>query len=373
MRLLPVVLVLAACQGRVTDELEDTGEPVVVEGCRAGPGPAERIVVVSHPYAVDDTEWEVLSLSASGELATTGQTFSLGRATEGVVAFTPDGSLGLAAIEDGQLGVFSVVDGQVTVEFSGEFSDLYVTSVAMHPSGEKALLLDVNWRKNGGAVVEVAIDCDTGALTETRRWASKLAYAASARGADQWVVAADDIGSSGAGDVHLLGDDAVATASVFPDQDAVVSTMALAGDLALIGDFSGFGGGNRVGVARLDGDQLVAEPLVANIEDPVGIGVAPDRTSALISSGFGDALFAVAIDPSASPPVSLLGELIYDGGRPALPSGVVTISELDMAFVAENVGVRRVAFAPGGEMTDLGRFELGSGVEVVVGGIGVQP
>ncbi len=42
-------------------------------------------------------------------------------------------------------------------------------------------------------------------------------------------------------------------------------------------------------------------------------------------------------------------------------------------MVAENVAVRRVRFEASGGVTDLGAFRLGSGIEVIVGIVGVTP
>lgn len=367
MRLLTAAFLLTACRG-----VEPIIEDEVVEGCRAGPGPSERVVLVSHPYAADDTSWSVLSLDADGEIAAGEQTVQLGRATGGVVAFTPDGSVGLVALEDGGLGHFTVDAGVVTVVSTGPFGDRYIDAVAMHPSGERALLLDPNWRDNGGAVVEVGIDCATGDLTELRSWPSKLAYAALAWG-DEWVVAAEDVGGSASADVHRLRDDAEASGALFPDEDAIISSMAVAEDIVILADFSAFGGGNRLGVGRLEGSGIDALSVIPNVEDPVSIAVSPSADAALVSSGFGDALIALAIDPLLSSPVMRLGEIAYEGDRPALPAGIATVDSLGLAFVAENLGVRRVRFRPGGEIVDLGAFAVGTDTDSVVGAIGVQP
>src|SRR5262245_31080507 len=79
-------------------------------GCERAPAAADRtrLAVVSHPYTADGSPseaWEVLSISADGELAVTGTRFDMGRATGGSVAFTPDGAVGAAAQEDGTLGL----------------------------------------------------------------------------------------------------------------------------------------------------------------------------------------------------------------------------------------------------------------------------
>jgi hypothetical protein len=365
---------LLACDGGAGDQGSDSGAQQEVEGCRSGPGPVERIALVSHPYAEDPLAWEVLSVDGQGELARTEMELSLGRATHGAMAFTPDGSLGFVPLDDGGLGVIEVVDGTPRVRSSGPWGELYVGAVAMHPSGERILLLDANWRENGGAVVEVAIDCVTGDLTERRRWPSKLAYAALPHGEGEWLIAADDVGDSMSGDLHRVGGLSSSSATLFPtDEDAIVSTMARAGDVVLVADFAAFGGGNRIGLGRVTADGLISAGLVTGTEDPVSIGVSPSGRSAVVSSGFGDALLALAIDDGAEPPVRLLGELSYAEDAPALPAAIVVVEPLGVGFVAENLGVRRLGMTEDGAITDLGRFELGTDVEAVVGAIGVQP
>lgn len=362
------------CKPAVEEDSGDTA-PVAVEGCRTGPGPSERIAVVNHPYATDPATWEVFDVDAEGEITSTGTTFLLGRSTTGRVAFTPDGSIGLVALEDGVLGVFEVEDGAVRVietDWQGT-DDLYVTGVAMHPSGEKALVLDANWRKNGGQVTEVAIDCVTGEVTQTdAAWPSKLAQAAAPFGAEEWVVAADDLGTSGPGSVHRLGDDVVATAELFADASAIVSAMAVHDQLVVLGDYNAFEYGDRLGVGRISADGIEPLGVVSGVTDPVDLAFSPDGSSLLVSSGFGDALLALTVGEGAQP-VELLGELTYSGGGPALPSGIVVVPDLSMAFVSENLGIRRVQFGASGAMTDLGRFDVGTGTESVVGALGVQP
>ena len=43
------------------------------------------------------------------------------------------------------------------------------------------------------------------------------------------------------------------------------------------------------------------------------------------------------------------------------------------AFVAENTGVRRVAFQKGAAPKDLGKYDLGDGMEQITGALGVSP
>jgi hypothetical protein len=80
----------------------------------------DRFVVISHPYDADGGQagaYEVLLLSADGELSRTGSTFEMGRASFGEVVFTPIGRFGLAAQDDGSVGVFELDDaGEATLD-----------------------------------------------------------------------------------------------------------------------------------------------------------------------------------------------------------------------------------------------------------------
>lgn len=375
MRSLVIAVVLVGCSGPSGEDTSG-GDTDVVDGCRAGPGPDARIAVISHPYAAEPATWEVLELDSQGVLSTSGLTFVFGRSVSGRVVFTPDGTIGLAILENGVLGILGVEDGVVEV-LNASWNDplaTYIEGVAMHPSGETALLLDPNWRNNGGRVFEVAIDCATGDLTEAgRSWDSKLAAAAVYAGNDEWLISAEDVGASATGSLHLLGDDVTASGQLFPDADVILSSMATHGELAIQADYNAFGVGNRVGVARVTAAGVEPIQIVSNIQDPVDLVFSPDGRSVLVSSGFGDALLALSVDPDAAQPVQLLGEITYEGTGPALPGRISAVPDLSMAFVAENVGVRSLSFGSGGAITDLGRLDLGSGNEVIVGAIGVQP
>ena len=112
------------------------------------------------------------------------------------------------------------------------------------------------------------------------------------------------------------------------------------------------------------------------VEDPVAIATSPFDDAAIVVSGFGDAIFVLDYSPDAAAPFSLRGELTYVGDAPALPGSVVEVERgaLDgLVLVAENSGVRRVRFAAGGVVTDLGVLDFGSGTGEIVGAIGVTP
>src|SRR5574341_808238 len=103
-RLLPLLLIaLAACTAGGDDDDIGTASPTPTNPCPRLPPPAvrPRFVVVSHPYGAggaQTNDWAVHALSASGVLSTARlATFTMGRATDGRIAFTPDGEVGLVA------------------------------------------------------------------------------------------------------------------------------------------------------------------------------------------------------------------------------------------------------------------------------------
>src|SRR5690606_34284173 len=214
----------------------------------------------------------------------------------------------------------------------------------------------------------------------------KLPYALSFAGDGRALVAATDLldGSTPGADVHLVdlaGSAVLAGADAFPDDEQIVASAALTagGRHLLVGDnnqyYSTEGMTNRVAVVRIDGDALSPVQTLAPIEDPVAIVASPDDDAALVVSGFGDAILELAYQPDAAEPLALLGEVDYAGPAPQLPASAALIDRGALrgrVLVAELLGVRQLAFGPGG-VTDLGLTELGSDTGDIVGVIGVAP
>ena len=359
-------------------------------GCERAPAAADRTrhAVVSHPYTGDGSPsgaWEVLSISAEGELAVTGTRFDLGRATGGSVAFTPDGVVGAAAQEDGTLGLFTLsASGDVTVLDAGWQGAGYATAVVAAPDGGGFYLLDGQWRENGGGVYRVDVDCD-GAISDGGMVAAaRLPYAMVAASGGRALVAASDILDSAAGDdvhmVDLAGGDVLAGADAFPDDEQIVASAALTADGAylLVGDNNQFYDSdeleNRIAVVRVDGTSL-APVQTLSVEDPVAIAVSPFDDRAIAVSGFGDAILELDRAAGGGKPFSLAGEIDYEGAGPQLPGPVATIDRGALrghVLVAELLGVRHLVFGPGA-VTDLGLLSVGSGNAAITGALGLQP
>ena len=359
-------------------------------GCSRSPASADRVrhAVVSHPYTADGspaTGWEVLALDTGGELTATGTTFSMGRATSGTVAFTPDGTVGVVAQEDGSLGVFTLSPaGEVEVVETGWHGAAYASSVVPAPDGGGVYVLDSQWRENGGGVYRVDIDCDGQVEDAGLVAAARLPYAlVLAGGGARVLTAASDILDSEAGaDVHLVdlaAGEIVGGADPFPDDEQIVASAALTADGAylLVGDNNQFYSSeeleNRVAVVRVDGGELAAVQTLP-VEDPVAIAASPFDDGALVVSGFGDAIFALTRD-DVGKPFALAGEVDYHGPAPQLPGPVAAVERGALrghVLVAELSGVRQLRFEPGA-LRDLGLVSLGAGTAAITGALGLQP
>lgn len=394
-----IVLCGAACGGNDNPGGADAGQIDAIvsadapSGCQRSPAPDDRAryVVVSHPYgegSAQATAYEVLALSAAGELTQPGITFEMRRATDGVISFTPDGEVGLLAQGDGTLGVFTLdAAGAPTViaaayDAGGAF---YATDVVMAPDGSHAYVLNGQWRENGGGIYRVAIECD-GSLTyeglvAAARLPNGLVFAP---GQNTALLAAEDVLDSTAGDsafaLELGGTPAVlGGVDAFGDAEAIVASVAITagGDYFLIGDNSQFSGvPNRVAVVAVTGSSLAAVQVLTPLEDPFSIVASPFDDGALVVSGFGDAIFELDFDSANASRFSNAGELSYTGGAPQLPGDAVMIDRgplRGLVLVSENQGVRRVRFTGGGVIEDLGLTSFGTGVPAIVGAIGVQP
>ncbi len=362
-----------------------------VDGCVRAPAPADRVrhAVVSHPYDGDGdpaSGWEVLSVATDGALAATGTTFTMGRATGGTVAFTPDGAIGVAAQEDGSLGVFALSPGgEVEVIEAGWRGSMYAGAVVAAPDGGGVYVLDSQWRENGGGVYRVDIDCEGNVSDGGLVAAARLPYALvfEGGGARALAAASDILDSSAGADVHLVDvavGDVLAGADPFPDDEQIVASAATTADGAylLVGDNNQFYSSeelaNRVAVVRVDDTSLAAVQTLP-VEDPVAIATSPFDDGAVVVSGFGDAIIALTRDDGDSKPFALAGEIDYTGPAPQLPGAVASVDRGALRghlLVAELLGVRHLAFGRG-SVSDLGLLALGEGTEAITGALGVEP
>lgn len=374
--------------GSTTTSSTTTGSGGGACARKLGPADGPRKVLVSHPFSAAGTKadlWEVLDLDAAGALSRPGVTFHMGPAFMGRAAFTPDGLVAISAQDDGTLGVVRFDDGAPTVVHAAFKGPFYAEAVYMEPGGDAALVLDAEWRNIGGGVYRIPIGCD-GALGEAALIApAKLPYALArlAQSPSRVLLGSADVLDSQAPDNAFLLDlgaapSVVAGGAAFPDDQAIVSSVALTRDDAfgLFAD-NGLGVGDRVAVVSVTGTAVTPLQVLSPIKDPVSVVTSPFDNSAIVASGEGNAVYTLGFDASsASAPYTVTGHVTYVGNKPQLPGAAILMERGALkgrVLLAELSGVRQLRFEQAGGVTDLGLYDLGSGNESTVGVIGVQP
>jgi len=396
-----VAVLLAACGGDDDDVTDADASPPVADAAVAAPDAAPdaapacpfalpaanraRYVVVSHPFGADGTQanaYEVWDLSITGELSLGGATFEMGRASNGAIAFRPDGTIGVVAQGDGTLGVFRLDDtGQPTVVHAGYAGAFYADSVVFDPTDpDLVYVLDNQWANNGGGIYAVRLACDGSVASEQRILEAKLPSAIAFASPDRALLAAEQIGAGQPNfDAHLLdwspsSPTVAASADAFADDDAIRASAAVTPDglFFLVGDNSSFSKApNRVGVLAVGDSSLVPIQVLEPIEDPFAIVASPFGTSAIVVSGFGDEIIELSYNPTSTPPFAIVGQL----AALPLPGKAVMIERGDLTglvLISENLGVHRVMFSAD-DATDLGATTRASGLDNIVGAVGVQP
>ena len=302
-----------------TDEADDSGTPDAGDGCRSEPRDpdADRVVLANLPYEGTGADWAVLTLSAEAPSPTRARR-SQRDAPTSTPAVHPDGSLGIAPLDDGTISIVEVdAGGSVRVVEAGFTTGFYAEAVAMHPSGERVYVVDRNWEENGGGLYVLDLDCSTGApsvpddlpvdelgrLVATRLPAAALPIPGRP---DRLVL----ISGPTPADVRLIDTTSGAIldeVDVFPDDDAWLTTGAItpAGDLVLLTDTSAWSSrDNALAAVRVTGDSLTDVGSDA-LYDGVGIGISPDGTTAIVSSGYGDDIVRLSLDATAADAVTI--------------------------------------------------------------------
>lgn len=360
--------------------------------CPRLPGPADtlRKVVISHPYdsqAKKTGKYEVLHLAMDGTITRPQVFFEMGVAVFGNIHFTPDGQVGILVQDDGTLGVFRFLSsGDVEVVHKAFKGSFYADNIAIDPQGQKAYVLDVNWRNNGGGIYEVSIGCD-GRLTDRGMLApskSSQSMVLLPNQPQQAVLAAKDVLTSSAGNnTHLLQLGTplqlLGSADAFGDDEAIVSAGEVTADgkFALFGDNNSFSGiPNRVAIVAISASGLKAVQKISPISDPAAIVASPYNNAVLVLSGEGNALYRLSYDSAATPAFGSPVALTYQGGKPQLPTAAQLLLRGGLkgrVLIAENTAIRQVQFQIDGTIKDLGAYGFGAGITNVVGVIGVQP
>jgi hypothetical protein len=350
-------------------------------GCHGALAAADRTrrIVVSHPFDTAENasgDFEVFAIDGMGVITQPNVHFALGPTTEGVIAFTPDGAVGLVA-------------------------------EVMDPSGDRAYVIDDQTTGNGGGIYVVSIACDGSVKDEGLLTAADLPSTVIPVGGGDAVILAKNVkgspllpdgGADASGDAAARdgalppGNDAVlvpwpsaakvlGTADPFHDELAIVSAATLTHDgrYVLLGDNSQFSGiPNRVGVVSVGVGTIAAAGVVDNLNDPEGIVASPFDDAILVTSAFDNAIYALSRSESGTAPFALSGPVAYKGPAPQLPGNVVMIGRGTLngrVLVAENQAIRALTFAAGGVITDLGPTASGDAGSTasIVGAIGVQP
>ena len=356
------------------------------------PDDAPRAIIVSHPYAATTgspaSDWELLTLAATGAIAQPGLHFTMGRATSGTVVFTPDGELGFAAQEDGSIGVFRLRAGMPPeVVEAGHMRGFSAHALVVAPAGDVLYALDAETVDNHGGLYALPIGCDGTLGAETLLTAADVPYAIAALPAGQAALYARTMPGAPAGETAhrvTLGPPLARTAgaAAFPTApaDAIVASATLTHDgrYVLFGDNSEFASvPNRVAAIEVTASGLRAAQVLTPVKDPVALVASPFDNAALVVSGYDDAILGLDYDPSnASAPFTLRGPITYTGAKPQLPGAAVLVTRGALrgrVYVSENLGVRQVRFDSDGNIADLGRYPLGNGYAAIAGAIGVTP
>lgn len=387
-------LLLGACGDDAATTPPDATTPDTAATCQRLPAAADRTryVVLAHPYDTAGSAsaaFEVLQLTASGVLTrfSPPRTFMLAtRAPFGTITFTPDGEVGLVALDDGKLGVFRLdANGNPTVVDAGIKTTFYSDRIVMAPSGDHAWVVDSNTRENGGGIYEIEIDCD-GKVTERGLVAPAKSPGGLALIADgtRAIVPAREIltGSTIGDDVHLLDWSATPAlrggADAFGDDESSASGFAISHDekTAFLGD-SSFSGTNRVGIVSIGDTDITPLTVLSNITDPSGIAASPYGDVAIVTSSQppGEGIY-ILDKGGANGTWRKRGAVTYMGAAPQLPGDVVTIDRGQLAgsvLVSELSTVRRLMFRDSGNVDDTGSLVFGDGLENIGGAIGLTP
>ena len=279
-----------ASDAQSRDGLADAGDAGL---CHAASGPADkaRKIVVSHPYDASgnaSSDFEIFDLDQTGAITEPGVHFQLGTTTNGAIAFTPDGMVGVVAEDDGSLGVFRFdTSGAPHVVSASMTGSYYATGVVMDPSGARAYILDDQTVNNGGGIYSVTIGCDGSLHDDGILAAADLPAAIVPVAGANAVIAAQsflnvpplDAGSPDGGPDAALAvlvpwpsaSKVIGTANPFGDNLAIVSSAALTQDgrYVLIGDNNAFSEAiDRIGVVAVGSGTIAPSGVVPDVNDP---------------------------------------------------------------------------------------------------------
>lgn len=369
---------------------QDGGAPNAGKcGRVAKPADRARKVVVSHPFldanGAKANKYEVLDLSATGELSRPGTTFEMHRAVLARVDFTVDGALGFVPQDDGSIGVIAFDEsGAVRVVDEGFTGDFYAKDIMLSADGDRLYAIQQDTDANGGGVHEIEVGCD-GKLTYKSRIvpggrAHRMTLLPNEPGKALLLqyrpfnISVDTYAHRI--DLSVSPPERIASGDVWGDDLGVASGVAvtLDGKHALITDNS-FQKGSRM--ASIDLTTMTKGPTI-DTPNPAGVIMSPFGNVALLMNSEGeDALRVVSYDAAnTAAPFTIGSEVAYVGGKTQLPFAGHAFSDGQLkgrVLVAENTAIRSLQFAADGTVTDLGVLEFGDEIPDILGAFGVQP
>ncbi len=343
-----------------------------------------RKLVVSRPYdddAMPSGLFVLHDVALDGSISPPSGQFTLARASQGKIQFTPDGSVGYVRLDDGKIGAFRILaDGSTEIIHQAFQPGEYVSQVVIDPAGEYLYMITVGFRNVSGGIYRAKIDCKTGELTDQGLIAAaKLAYGMEFISPTSAFVEAFDIADTEVlGHVHELtvGETITRVKSgvAFTTEDVGLGGFAVTPDakFAIVGDTGLF---NTHSVSVVSLTPTIAPVQNFPAEDPYDIAVSPFGNAAVVLESQGDNIQVYDVDTTKSEPLSLRGEL-QTAAPKLLPTDLVMVRRGDLnghAFVTENVGIRHIVFRPSGTVEDLGLTSNGAGLAGISGAIGVQP
>lgn len=390
---MPAVAAGAAVDGggAETGTPDDANVDAPVVSCPRAPKADDHVrkVVISHPFGADSNKanvYEVLDLSTTGVLTKTGNTFKM-RPGFSEITFSLDGKIGMVPQDDGSIGIFTFDDaGKPKVISEGLEGPFYADHILAAKDGQHVYVLDANTGSNGGGVHRFVIDCDGTLKHEGLVVTGGRAHAMGFYPGDRdraVLIAYKALDSADGAYAHRLDlsgakPKRVASGPVFDDADAIASWVAITNDgkYALVTD-NGFAKGSRMAPVAL-GDMTKRATIAT--PNPAAVVMSPFGNSLLLLNTDGsDALTLVKYDAANdSTPFSITGPVTLLGAKTELPSLASVIDRGTLTgrvLVAENVQIRRMAFAKDGTITDLGGAVsyAADGLPGIVGSLGVEP
>ena len=326
--------------------------------------PQMPYLVYSTPYNSDGSQSSSWTIQRADGIS---HSFTMGRAPIGTISISADGSWGAIPQDDGSLGVFRVQDGAATVlheslVLATDTQDVYATQIWLDSDAGRLWVVDSNWPNNGGGLFFADIDCESGEIGLAEQvFSSKNAAMIVPFSADSMILLSREVDEQSQ---HLTifrseTQEITQTAQAFDDDDSIFSALATDGQHILAGDYSAFSGiPNRISHVKLIGNDLERQSIF-EVDDPVAIEIHDGL--ALISSGFGDALWQYNLETEVLEEIPLSPSI-------ELPSGIIRINQ--NFYVGETTAIRHLSIE-NGSFIDQGYLLDTEGVEGIIGAFGI--